>query len=354
MKETSSDRGVIHNCDAIPDGALEIIHSQYMCIQFSDIQIQQVSEYEKNNAKLVAENFYQDQYAFANYHMSYEQYMDRIILSLIEKQDKLLVHMSCKADCTNLVTNNIQINAINNTNTMTDEDHPIPHYFDAQIGHKLDKNVSDVNLKNKTRGFLNLESTNFQFIGPDRDLIQYRDFDHVCQLAKVIQDIGLPNYRMARLPIESGLNLPAWEQYLKDYPDNRLLQYLKFGFPLSLTDQEKLNNIDVSSHYLALQYRNGIQDYLDKEKSLGAIVGPVCDIKYPDIHGLPLLTRPKDTDKRRVILNLSCPHGCSLNHNIDKLQFDGKKFVLKFPCIDDVVNEICKHLTEVLLSKIAI
>ena len=140
--------------------------------------------------------------------MSYEQYLDRIILSLIERQEKF-VDMNCKADCTKLVTNNIQINFTNNTNTMADEDHPIPHYFDAQISHKLDKNLSDVNLGNKTRGFLNLESTNFYSIGPDRDFIQYRDFDHVCQLAKVIQDTGLPNYRMARLAIKSGLNLPA-------------------------------------------------------------------------------------------------------------------------------------------------
>ena len=169
-------------------------------------------------------------------------------------------------------------------------------------------------------------------------------------MAKIIQDTGLPNYKLARFPIKSGFNLPAWEHYLKDYPDQRLLQYLKFGFPLSLTDPEMLHN----NHFSALQYPTAVQEYLDKEKSLGAILGPVNGVDYPGFHCSPLLTRPKDPDKRRVVPNLSYPHGHSLNVNVDKLHFDGKKFVLKFPSVDDIVNEICKYSTEVLISKIDI
>ena len=197
--------------------------------------------------------------------------MDRVILSLIERQDKMCNDANCELKATEPTAVNIQINVTNNTNKTFDEDNPILHYFEAQIGQKLDKNITDVNLKNKTRGFLNLESTNFQFFGPDRDLIKYRDVDHVCQLAKIIQDTGLPNYKMARFPIKSGLNLPAWEHYLKDYPDQRLLQYLKFGFPLSLTDPGLLHNIDVNNHFSALQYPTAVQEYLDKEKSSVAI-----------------------------------------------------------------------------------
>ena len=69
-----------------------------MCIVFSDFQIQLLSNHDKVNANVVASNFYQDCYCLEKYHMSYEQYMDRL---------------------------------------------------------------SDVNLKDKTRGFLNLDSINF-------------------------------------------------------------------------------------------------------------------------------------------------------------------------------------------------
>ena len=66
-----------------------------------------------------------------------------------------------------------------------------------------------------------------------------------------------------------------------------------------------------------------------------------------------MLTRPKDLDKR-VILNLSYPKGESLNDNIDKLHFDDKEFILKFPIIDDICEEIRTNPNEVLLSKIDI
>ena len=161
VRNTWHQEVTIHDCDAIPDGPLVITHSQVMVIAFLNTQVQLVSEHEKSNAKLTAMNFYQDQYAIQNYHMSYEQYMDRVILSLIERQDKVYKHANCELEPTEPTAVNIPINVTNITNKPFDEDNPIPHYFEAQIVQKLDKNVTDVNLKNKTRGFLNLESTNF-------------------------------------------------------------------------------------------------------------------------------------------------------------------------------------------------
>ena len=67
-----------------------------------------------------------------------------------------------------------------------------------------------------------------------------------------------------------------------------------------------------------------------------------------------MLTRPKDVDKRRVILNLSYPKGKSLNDHVHNHNFDDKKFVLKFPTVDDICKEIQQNPSEVLLSKIDI
>ena len=67
-----------------------------------------------------------------------------------------------------------------------------------------------------------------------------------------------------------------------------------------------------------------------------------------------MLTRLKDLDKRRVTLNICYPKGGSLNVNVDKLHFDGKEFILKFPTMDDIYEEIRSNPNEVLLSKIDI
>ena len=39
-------------------------------------------------------------------------------------------------------------------------------------------------------------------------------------------------------------------------------------------------------------------------------------------------------------MNLSHPYGTSVNDKVDKLHFDGRHFTLKFPSIDDVVEDI--------------
>ena len=198
----------------------------------------------------------------------------------------------------------------------------------------------DFDIVDKCRGFLNHDSANFAFIGPDRDLIDISSIDQCLNIANVIQDTGRPNYRQARIPIRSGLNLQAWEHRLANYPDKFLFQYLKFGLPLSLTNIDDLKTSNTSNHPSALAYPNAVQDYLNKEISSRAMLGPVGHINSKPYHCSPLHTHPQDTDKRRVILNLSYPYGASGNDKVDKLHFDGRCFTLKFPSIDDIVKDI--------------
>ena len=173
-------------------------------------------------------------------------------------------------------------------------------------------------------------------------------------MAMVIRSTGLPNYKQARLPVNSNLNIQAWEKLLVNSPNTRLLDYLKFGFPLSLTNYESLNNTDVVNHFSALQHPKAVSDYLHKEVDLGAILGTFDDIPYHEFHCSPLLTRPKDLDKRRVILNLSYPQTNSVNDKVTRNLFDGQQFLLKFPTVDHVIGQIKAIEGRVLLAKIDI
>ena len=74
--------------------------------------------------------------------------------------------------------------------------------------------------------------------------------------------------------------------------------------------------------------------------------------KYSVIPCSPLLTRPKDLGKCRVILDLSYPQVLSLNDQVDKLAFDTSEVLLKFPSIDDIVQELCAHGDDVTIVKI--
>ena len=82
------------------------------------------------------------------------------------------------------------------------------------------------------------------------------------------------------------------------------------------------------------------------------LIGPVNNIDHDHYHCSPLLTRPKDTDKRRVILNLSYPYGQSVNDHVYKEEYDSTPFILKFPTIDDIVRDIKNAEGDTVLFKV--
>ena len=64
------------------------------------------------------------------------------------------------------------------------------------------------------------------------------------------------------------------------------------------------------------------------------------------------MTRPKDNGSRRVILDLSYPRGHSVNSHVHKDRFDNSAFVLKFPNIDHITEDIVHCTEECILFKI--
>ena len=167
----------------------------------------------------------------------------------------------------------------------------------ANLAILQDGSDSDINFSDKKLGYLAKQSTDFVFIGPDRQMVEITDIQQCVNIAHHIRLTGKPNYMEARYPLKSDLNLEAWNRLLFDYMDKRLLQYLGFGFPLSLNEPETLGNKVIKNHISALQYLEAVDRYLAKEIEAGAIIGPISDINNFHIHCSPLLTRPKDTDK---------------------------------------------------------
>ena len=109
-------------------------------------------------------------------------------------------------------------------------------------GHSDSKGVVDFNYPDKRIGYLNQAPTDFSFIGADREPIEINSIDKLLHVADIILDTGVPNYQMARIPIKSGLNMEAWERHLSDYADKCILQYIKFGYPLSIINPQELCN----------------------------------------------------------------------------------------------------------------
>ena len=274
-----------------------------------------------------------------SHNMTYTQYMEFII-------DELCMVMDSQPD----VPKSQSYDALNDAMDITH----IPNSITALL-HLESTTTPQVNhdayIPSKTVGFLSHEDTVFEFIGPDRLPVCIDSVDKCLEIANVIRATGLPNYRSARIPIVSNLNVEAWEKELSAYPEKHLLQYIKFGFPLSLSSADLLTNRNPINHYSAHQYPQAIEKYLTKEQGFGTILGPVTCIPSAHYHCSPLLTRPKDTNDRRVILNLSYPRGQSLNDAVDKCNFDARPFTLKFPSVDNIVERILQ-VSDPLIFKI--
>ena len=78
--------------------------------------------------------------------------------------------------------------------------------------------IVDINFPQKSVGFIALDSTNIEFIGPDNRAVQLNDLDQCMIVDKVIRDKGGPSYRGVISP-SADFNIKAWEYHLREYPD---------------------------------------------------------------------------------------------------------------------------------------
>ena len=211
-------------CDHLPEGYLQVIGN--IDCQIIEIQYKDNQRYTnvKTEARLAYDNYCQDLNSWQQYGCDYDSYVDQVIDQLIKYETEL--ELSCESNGNYDTGLYITVNSSDNQGNKTESGEasvvkPTVSRF------KLDRSqVKDFNYSDKTRGYLAQASTNFVFIGPDRHPIQLDSVDTLLKTASIIRDTGQPNYKVARIPIESGLNVAAWEKYLENYSDKRIIQYI--------------------------------------------------------------------------------------------------------------------------------
>ena len=165
-------------------------------------------------------------------------------------------------------------------------------------------------------------------------------------LANKIIASGRCNRFGCRIEVPTDWNLVLFEQLLTGYEHREIIEWLRFGFPVSRSDAV-LDPIPNSKNHLgAVLYPDTIDKYIETELSYNAIMGPFSIPPFFNRMGIsPLSTRPKkNSDKRRVILDLSFPPGRSVNDGIEKSWYCGEYVELTYPSIDTLAERISKIL----------
>lgn len=83
---------------------------------------------------------------------------------------------------------------------------------------------------------------------------------------------GIPNSIGVRIPVPSGLNLPAWDQlFAYDSRHSEMLDFIRYGFPLGYMGP--ISHYDQQyNHSTATNFSEHIDQFIEKEISLGGIV----------------------------------------------------------------------------------
>ena len=122
--------------------------------------------------------------------------------------------------------------------------------------------------------------------------------------------------------VSTPLILQAWRRRLARHPDHDFVRFIlngvEHGFCIGVDEaasfRPALRNMQSAS-----QYPQVIEDYLSKETAAGNILGPFPTQIAPSVHINRIGAIPKkhQPGKWRVITDLSCPEGASVNDAID-------------------------------------
>lgn len=158
---------------------------------------------------------------------------------------------------------------------------------------------------------------------------------------------GLPNFLQARMPVPSGLNIKARRRHLAacNYPDALLCDFLEFGFPMNYVRDRPPEPATKHHHASALAFSEHVANYTETELSLGALAGPFKTPPFtPWFQANALMTREeKQPGKRRIIMDLSWPHGLSVNSGIPSDTYLGQPYKLRLPTVDHLAELIVAH-----------
>ena len=167
-------------------------------------------------------------------------------------------------------------------------------------------------------------------------------------MVEAVLQSGVPKYRGVCVPLNSTFNLQYLKEMIADYQDQRLTDYLTFGFMLGLAKGACINNNSNENHASVLNFPEAVEEYITH----GTLVGPFQVIPRNKFTWSPLMTYPQGLG-RRVIVDLSFGD-YSVNKATDRDVFDASPFILKLPVLDALILELEKLGTEALLFKVDI
>ena len=172
------------------------------------------------------------------------------------------------------------------------------------------------------------------------------DFIHILDVQRRVIESGLYNFECVREPVPTKFNIGKWRDYLCEYDDKIVCDYLEFGWPINYVSEYQ-PNVPPTNHASAIRYARQVDAYLLGELREGATMGPFSQDPFapesPAAVLSPIQTVEKEkgvaNGKRRVVIDLSYPDDQnSVNAGIPKDTFLGLEYQLRYGSFDDFAD----------------
>ena len=96
-----------------------------------------------------------------------------------------------------------------------------------------------------------------------------------------------PNYLVARVPVHTHWDLDLLENLLADYEDKLVVDFLRYGWPMSRSILPLTNGLAKVNHKVAIEFPDAINHYLPTEHSnntlLGMLLFVIEQLHFPSI-----------------------------------------------------------------------
>ena len=154
-------------------------------------------------------------------------------------------------------------------------------------------------------------------------------------------------------PLNTPLRVRAWAEALQEHPDRAFTSYLlrgiREGFRIGYARGGGSLRSATRNMGSAVQNPRVVTEYLRKERQAGRVLGPVEGAARCSVHlsRFGVIPKPHQPGKWRLIVDLSHPHGLSINDGVNSALCS-----LSYASVDDAVELALEAGRGALLAKL--
>ena len=144
------------------------------------------------------------------------------------------------------------------------------------------------------------------------------EVDDFIQVHKLVRQSGKHNFESCKIPIPTAIRHDRIREALGEEvtpKEERTLCLLEFGFPIDCDPSYGVKKAQ-RNHNSAISFGKDVSEYLSKNVHSKFILGPFNCSPIQDLCYSPLMTVPKEEDKRRIVVDFSFPPGRAVNDGI--------------------------------------